>query len=47
MAEVKRMLTFMLAEKQKGLAQTWSSEGSAFAFEENSVHKQGKPTVKI
>lgn len=46
MAEVKGMLTFMLTEKQKGLAYRWSRGSSAFAFEENSVHKQGKPRAK-
>lgn len=46
MAEVKGMLTFMLTEKLKGLAYTWSREGSTFAFEENSVHKQGKPRAE-
>lgn len=42
MAKVKGMLGFMLTEKQKGQVYTWSWEGSAFPFGENSVHKQGK-----
>lgn len=42
-AEVTGMLAFMLTKKQTGLAYRWRWEGSTFASEENSVHKQGKP----